>query len=146
MDKLVRHAIRMLEIAEGENDFFRNDAKRQADIARAVYDTILRVQILERKADRKTEPQKKMCANCKHIKKHNGKLADYVCDRKGSIVTNPYDKECDEMWERKDVPQTDGIIFKGNLKEGDYKLIKTTDGWVLEGEDIVYCGWERKDE
>ena len=47
-----------------------------------------------------TEPQKKMCANCKHIKKHNGKLADYVCDRKGSIVTNPYDKECDEMWEQ----------------------------------------------
>ena len=43
-------------------------------------------------------------------------------------------------------PQTDGIIFKGNLKEGDYKLIKTTDGWVLEGGDIVYCGWERKDE
>ena len=57
MDKLVEHAIRMLEIVEGENDFFRNDAKRQADIARAVYDTILRVQMLERKADRKTEPQ-----------------------------------------------------------------------------------------
>lgn len=56
MDKLVEHAIRMLEIVEGENDFFRNDAKRQADIARAVYDTILRVQVLERKADRKTEP------------------------------------------------------------------------------------------
>jgi hypothetical protein len=57
MDKLVEHSIRMLEIVEGENDFFRNDAKRQADIARAVYDTILRVQALERKADRKTEPQ-----------------------------------------------------------------------------------------
>ena len=55
MDKLVEHAIRMLEIVEGENDFFRNDEKRQADIARAVYDTILRVQVLERKADRKTE-------------------------------------------------------------------------------------------
>ncbi len=55
MDKLVEHAIRMLEIVEGENDFYRNDAKRQADIARAVYDTILRVQVLERKADRKTE-------------------------------------------------------------------------------------------
>ena len=54
MDKLVKHAIRMLEIVEGENDFFRNDEKRQADIARAVYDTILRVQVLERKA-RKTE-------------------------------------------------------------------------------------------
>lgn len=55
MDKLVEHAIRMFEIVEGENDFFRNDAKRQADIARAVYDTILRVQVLERKADRKDE-------------------------------------------------------------------------------------------
>ena len=27
MDKLVKHAIRMLEIVEGENDFFRNDEK-----------------------------------------------------------------------------------------------------------------------
>lgn len=45
----------------------------------------------------------------------------------------------------KDEPQTDGILFRGDLKEGDYKLIKTTDGWVLEGEDIVYCGWERSD-
>ena len=53
------------------------------------------------------KPQKKICANCRHLKKHNGKLADWVCDRKGSIVTNPYDKECDEMWERKDEPQTE---------------------------------------
>lgn len=44
----------------------------------------------------------------------------------------------------KDVPQTDGILFGGNLKEGDYKLIKATDGWVLEGEDIAYAGWEKK--
>ena len=62
MDKLVEHAIRMLEIVEGENDFFRNDAKRQADIARAVYDTILRVQVLERKSDRKTEPTTEDCS------------------------------------------------------------------------------------
>ena len=54
MDKLAEHAIRMLEIVEGENDFYRNDAKRQADIARAVYDTILQVQMLKM-ADRKTE-------------------------------------------------------------------------------------------
>lgn len=39
-----------------------------------------------------------------------------------------------------DEPQTDGILFKGNLKEGDYKLIKTTNGWVLEGNDIAYYG------
>ena len=64
MDKLVKHAIRMLEIVEGENDFYRNDAKRQADIARAVYDTILRVQILERKADRKTENSSEIPNNC----------------------------------------------------------------------------------
>ena len=51
-----------------------------------------------------------------------------------------------ELFEPKTEPQTDGIIFKGNLKEGDYKLIKTTDGWVLEGEDIVYCGWERSNK
>ena len=43
------------------------------------------------------------------------------------------------------VGQTDGILFKGELKEGEYKLIKTTDGWVLANEDIVYCGWERSE-
>ena len=47
MDKLSEHAIKMLEIVEGENDFFRNDDKRQADIARAVYDLILQVQMLK---------------------------------------------------------------------------------------------------
>ncbi len=46
----------------------------------------------------------------------------------------------------KDEPQADGILFKGDLKEGEYKLIKTTDGWVLANEDIVYCGWERGNE
>ena len=51
-----------------------------------------------------------------------------------------------KMEQVEDEPQTDGILFKGNLKEGDYKLIKTTDGWVLANEDIVYCGWERSDE
>ena len=46
-------------------------------------------------------------------------------------------------------PKADGILFKGNLKEGDYKLIKTTNGWVLEGDDIAYYGepkTERKDK
>ena len=47
-----------------------------------------------------------------------------------------------EAWD--DAPQTDGILFKGDLKEGYYKLIKTTDGWALAGEDIVYAGWEKK--
>lgn len=40
-------------------------------------------------------------------------------------------------WASTDEPQTGSIIFKGNPKEGNYKLIKTTDGWVLEGEDSV---------
>jgi len=34
------------------------------------------------------------------------------------------------------------ILFKGNLEEGDYKLIKTTNGWVLAGE-IAYVGIDR---
>lgn len=34
-----------------------------------------------------------------------------------------------------------GIIFKGNLDEGDYKLIKTIDGWVLQGE-TSYIGFD----
>ena len=35
-----------------------------------------------------------------------------------------------------------GIFFKGNLKEGNYTLIKTIDGWALNGEDIVYAGFD----
>ena len=31
-----------------------------------------------------------------------------------------------------------GIYVRGNPKEGEYKFIKTTDGFVLEGEDIAY--------
>ena len=81
MDKLVSHAIRMLEIAEGENDFFRNDAKRQADIARAVYDTILRVQVLERIADHKTENSSEKPNNCEHITEDGVTCAKYpACD------------------------------------------------------------------
>lgn len=38
------------------------------------------------------------------------------------------------------------ILIKGNPKEGEYKLIKTTDGWILEGKDIAYCGTELDDE
>lgn len=38
------------------------------------------------------------------------------------------------------------LLIKGNPKEGEYKLIKTTDGWILEGKDIAYCGTELDDE
>lgn len=33
-----------------------------------------------------------------------------------------------------------GVLFKGRLKEGDYTLIKTTDGWVLKGK-TSYVGF-----
>ena len=32
------------------------------------------------------------------------------------------------------------ILFKGNLEEGNYTLIKTTDGWVLKGK-TSYVGF-----
>lgn len=31
-----------------------------------------------------------------------------------------------------------GLYIKGNPQPGEYKLIKTTDGWVLEGKHIAY--------
>lgn len=40
---------------------------------------------------------------------------------------------------------TNGILLKGNIKEGVYKLIKTTNGWVLEGENIAYAGFDVDD-
>ena len=66
----------MLEIVDGENDFFRKDNERQADIARAVYDVILQVQMLKM-ADRKTEKQGEwidiggyeVCKNCHEVKR-----------------------------------------------------------------------------
>ena len=41
--------------------------------------------------------------------------------------------------------ERNGVLFRGELEEGDYRLIKTTDGWVLQGEGIVFCGWERSE-
>lgn len=40
-----------------------------------------------------------ICYNCKHLKKHNGELAEYVCDIKGAVVTDTRIRECDDMWE-----------------------------------------------
>jgi hypothetical protein len=60
------------------------------------------------------------------------------------IIACPINERA-EYWFYEDEPQVDGILFKGDLKEGDYKLIKTTDGWVLANEEIVYCGWERSE-
>lgn len=36
------------------------------------------------------------------------------------------------------------ILFKGNLEEGNYTLIKSTDGWVLKGE-TSYVGFNFAD-
>ena len=36
------------------------------------------------------------------------------------------------------------ILFKGNLEEGNYTLIKTTDGWVLKGK-TSYVGFNFAD-
>ena len=36
------------------------------------------------------------------------------------------------------------ILFKGNLEEGNYTLIKTTDGWVLKGK-TPYVGFNFAD-
>ena len=59
MDKLVEHTIRMLEITDkpfcNKYGMINKDLQDKHDIARAVYDIILRVQILEYKAYRKTE-------------------------------------------------------------------------------------------
>lgn len=94
-----------------------------------------------RKAEQ-TEPQKKMCANCKHIKKHNGKLADYVCDRKGSIVTNPYDKECDEMWEQTEPNSSE--IPNNCEDEPQIFICPIQDNYeaLIEDEPQTDCGWK----
>ena len=59
MDKLSEHAIRMLEIADkpysNEYGMINKDWKDKSDIAQAVYDLILQVQMLKM-ADRKDEP------------------------------------------------------------------------------------------
>ena len=78
------------------------------------------------------------------------KIADAVVRKLADRKTEPTVSKMEQVDKdinvrSKDEPQTDGILFKGNLKEGDYKLIKTTDGWVLANEDIVYCGWERSE-
>ena len=143
MDKLVKHAIRMLEIVEGENDFFRNDEKRQADIARAVYDTILRVQVLERKADRNSsekpnkseiptgstiskmeqvedEPQMNPCDGC-------------VCDDGKHLM---YCMNCKGIAWKTEPPKVEDVPKAGmsDMSEID-KMIKMVDG-ILGDDDL----------
>lgn len=42
-----------------------------------------------------------ICWNCKHLRKFNGDLADWVCERKGSVVIDTRRRECDDMWEER---------------------------------------------
>ena len=103
MDKLSEHAIRMLEIVEGKNDFFRNDNERQADIARAVYDLILQVQMLKM-ADRKVSEKSTgsncsekpnscvTCAECAYLNVQNTKYLYAICERHG-IEFKPFEDD-----------------------------------------------------
>lgn len=49
-------------------------------------------------------------------------------------------KDTLEKMPTKDRP-VNGVLFKGRLEEGDYTLIKTTDGWVLKGK-TSYVGFK----
>ena len=79
----------------------------------------------------KTENSSEKPNNCETCKHNKLEWYSEICD---SCCGN------NNHYEPKTEPQTDGILFKGNLKEGDYKLIKTSNGLVLEGNDIAYCG------
>lgn len=48
----------------------------------------------------KDDLKRGICWNCKHLRKYNGDLADWVCERKGSIVLDTRIRECDDMWEQ----------------------------------------------
>ena len=46
--------------------------------------------------------KKGICWNCKHLRKYNGDLADWVCEIKGSVVLDTRIRECDDMWEARE--------------------------------------------
>jgi len=50
----------------------------------------------------KLQLERGICYNCKHLKRHNGELAEYVCDIKGAVVSDTRRRECDDMWEAKE--------------------------------------------
>lgn len=50
----------------------------------------------------KDDLKRGICWNCKHLRKFNGDLADWVCERKGSVVLDTRIRECDEMWEERE--------------------------------------------
>ena len=75
-------------------------------------------------------------------------IDDYLANRPRErdeliVAVRKVFKEAD----RKTEPQTErsGVLFRGKLEEGNYRLRKSTDGWVLQGDDTVFCGWERSE-
>ena len=102
MYKLSGHAIRMLEIVDA-NDISVIGNRQLRDIAIAVYDLILQVQMLQM-ADRKTEPQ--TCANgCKWLNQ------DGECTEPHGECHIEYRTEVDEpqtdcAWAAPDEPRT----------------------------------------
>ena len=47
----------------------------------------------------KDDLKRGICWNCRHLRKFNGDLADWVCERKGSVVIDTRRRECDTLWE-----------------------------------------------
>ena len=43
-----------------------------------------------------------ICWNCKNLRKFNGDLADWVCEKKSSVVLDTRIRECDDMWEKRE--------------------------------------------
>ena len=108
MDKLSEHAIRMLEIeGKGKNDGYI-ETRNMGDIARAVYDVILQVQMLKM-ADRKTESDSENPNNCETCR-YEGE-----CDWKQwqKCYCEPQSVRSNLEPFRVDEPQTDCAWMKG---------------------------------
>ena len=163
MDKLSEHAIRMLEIVDGENDFFRNDSKRQADIAKAVYDTILQVQMLKM-TDRKTEPNcsekpnnstcsileqvdkdtnvrsKYDCETCKHYNPDHEAIA---CERCLGGKYSRYEPKTEPQTDCKNCNNHDRCVYQPKDESQTYVINPqepTNDDKCFECEDFFTCG------
>ena len=119
MDKLSEHAIRMLEIeGKGKNDGYI-ETRNMGDIARAVYDTILRVQALERKADRKDEPNSsEIPNNCEYED-----IFEY-CPRCGMriLVSKPKDESQNHSGEATEMVKDEPTISKMEQVDKDINV------------------------
>lgn len=98
MDKLSEHAIRMLEIADkpywNEYNMVNKDLKDTHDIARAVYDIILQVQMLKTALLHKTEPSDSEKPNNSTDKDINVRSKDCETCRYESLAS--YEGACDD--------------------------------------------------